>query len=114
MTDVSSEALDSLLENLGMKHTVDLVVFALPHISQRRDSLKQLLLTGSWEEAARVAHKTLSSVRLYGSNRLESLLRQVCQRDIAVISTAAFQTTLDAEFSLTISMLEQWLGSEAA
>lgn len=112
MTNVGREgALDSLLENLGMTATVELVAFALPHIVLRKDSLKQLLQAGEWEGAARVAHKTLSSARLYGSSQFDSLLRQVCQQDMAIISTAEFQTTLDAEFSSTIKALEQWLVS---
>ena len=114
MTHVGSEALDSLLENLGRAATVELVAFALPHIVLRRDSLKLLLQTGDWEGAGRVAHKTLSSVRLYGSSQFEALLRQVCQQETGVISSAAFQTTLDKEFSSTIKMLEQWLASELA
>lgn len=114
MTHVGSEALDSLLENLGVAATVELVAFALPHIILRRDSLKQLLQAGDWEGAAQVAHKTLSSARLYGSSQFESLLRQVCQQEMGVISTAEFQTSLDEEFFSTIKTLEQWLASGSA
>ena len=115
MTNVGrEEVLDSLLENLGMTTTVELLAFALPHIGQRRDSLQQLLQAGDWEGAGRVAHKTLSSARLYSSSQFETLLRKVSQRDIAVIATAEFQTMLDEEFSFTIKALEQWLASAAA
>lgn len=114
MTDVGSEAVDGLLENLGMKATVELVAFALPHIVLRRDSLKQLLHASDWEGAGRVAHKTLSSVRLYSSGQLEALLRQVCQQDIGVISRPAFQAMLDDEFSSIINRLESWLNSRPA
>lgn len=69
----------------------------------------QLLTAHNWEAALQVAHKTLSSVRLYGSNQLESLLQQVCCQDIGVIATSEFQATLESEFSGVITTLKHWL-----
>ena len=112
MIEVIREALDNLLESLGSKNTVELVMFALPHIAERKETLKQLLQAGDWEAAARVAHKTLSSVRLYGSKQLEVLLQQVRQQAVEVISTPEFQARLDAAFSTVISGLDAWLASE--
>jgi hypothetical protein len=111
MTELGSQSLNSLFDNLGIKDSIDLIIFALPHITERRNALKQFLVAGEWEAAARVAHKTLSSVRLYSSGELEKLLQYVCQQDIKVISTSDFQRMLDDEFSSNISILNRWVSS---
>lgn len=109
MTNVVSENLDNLLGALGRKDAVEVLVFALPLIIERKNALGQLLQAGNWSTAGHVAHKIVSSVRMYGSTQLEALLQQVRQQEIAVISTAEFQATLDGEFSTVIHTLENWL-----
>ncbi len=109
MTNAVRKNLDSLLQALGIKDTVEALVFALPFIIDRKNALGQLLQAGAWKAASQIAHKSLSSVRMYGSTRLEVLLQQVRQQEVAVISTAEFQATLDDEFSMVIHTLEDWL-----
>lgn len=109
MTNAMRGNLDSLLGVLGVKDAVESLVFALPLVTERKNALGQLLQAGDWTTAGHVAHKTLSSVRMYGSDQLEVLLQQVRQQDIAVISTAEFQATLEGEFSMVIHTLESWL-----
>lgn len=109
MAETVIKALDNLLTNLGKKDTVELLEFALPRIVERKIALMQLLNANNWEAALQVAHKTLSSVRLYGSNQLEALLQQVCRQDMAVVATPEFQATLESEFSGVITTLKQWL-----
>lgn len=109
MTVVVKERLDDLVGVLGIKDTVETLLFALPYIIERQDALAQFLRAGNWESARHIAHKTLSSVQLYASSQLEALLQQVSQQEMAVISTAEFQTALGGEFSIVIHTLEDWL-----
>ena len=109
MTVVVKEKLDDLVGALGIRDAVETLIFALPYIIERQNALAQFLRVGDWESARHIAHKALSSVRLYASSQLETLLQQVRQQEIAVISTAEFQATLDGEFSTVIHTLEDWL-----
>lgn len=113
MADVVREKLDSLLETLGKEDTVAILLFALPLIAERQDALRQFLQASDWGSASHVAHKTLSSLRIYATNQVEVLLQQVRQQDIAVISTAEFQAALDSEFSMVIQTLQGWLSEHS-
>lgn len=114
MTQLVYGVPDVLLENLGEADAIKLLSVALPLIEERKMALQQNLQAGDWEVAARLAHKTISSVRMYGSAELETLLRQVHQQELAAIATSAFQVKLEAAFSDTIQTLVDWLREHPA
>jgi HPt (histidine-containing phosphotransfer) domain-containing protein len=110
MTDSTTQAvLDMLAEEVGVKNTVGLLVFALPLIAERREALQHHLRVSDWQAASRIAHQTLGSVRMYGSSHMEYLLQQVRQQERDVIGSIAFQQELDQAFEAAICELQQWL-----
>lgn len=113
MSGSTEASLQTLQENLGIKDTIDLLVFALPRIRERQQALHQCLQARDWEAASRVAHQTLSSVRLYGSSQIEQLLQAVRQQDIGVISSASFQQSLVQEFESVTHTVKTWLAKHA-
>jgi len=90
------------VNTLGVTDTAELIQTALPIITERRETLSQFLLAQDFEGAAACAHKTLGSVRLYGTPSLESLLKQVKTLDPAQNDLVKFQHQLHEEFSLVI------------
>ena len=113
MTEIAYGVQGLLLENLGEQGVIELLTFTLPLIKERKRLLLQHLQAGDWEVAARLAHKTLGSIRLYGSAELESLLQQIRQQELPTIATSAFQTTFDAVFSGIIQTLTDWLAAHS-
>lgn len=114
MTKIVYGIQDVLLENLGERDAVELLAGILPLINERKIALQQYLHAEDWEAAARIAHKTISSVRLYGSAELETLLQQVRQQELVTIATPAFQAKLEATFSDTMQTLIDWLAEHPA
>jgi HPt (histidine-containing phosphotransfer) domain-containing protein len=112
MSDTTQLALAELVETIGLSNAVDVLGFALPHIIMRRDEIKRCLAAADWNGAARVAHKTISSVRVYGSGQFEQRLRQIFQKDIAVISKADFQQALLEEFTDIEQSIGVWLAAQ--
>lgn len=109
MTELAYGVQGVLLNNLGEQDTLELLTVVLPLIKERKVLLQQHLQAGDWEVAAHLAHKTIGSVRLYGTADLESLLQQIRQQELSTIATSAFQARLDAVFSGIIQTLTGWL-----
>lgn len=107
-------ALDKVAAGIGVKDAIELFEFALPIVMERRQTLQNYLQTGDWVAAARYAHKTISSVRLYGSETLEVLLRQAMQVDNGEIDVATLQQALLAEFDSVISTVREWLNTHSS
>ena len=101
--------LDQLEKNLGTSGAADLLRFALPYISEREVLLKSLLLSGDLEEAAKCAHKTIGSLGLYGTPKLESYLKDIKSFDKQSEDLAAFQEQLSNEFNHIVSCIHTWL-----
>ena len=101
--------LDTLIADLGEEETVGFVRFALPHLNERRELLHTLLGQGDWEVAALLAHKTLSSVRVYDDGSLEAALLTIERQAVAEISQAAFQQDLQDTFKRVLAGVEAWL-----
>ena len=101
--------LAKLEANLGVTDTVDLIRTALPIIIERKATLSKLLLAEDLEGASACAHKTLGSVRLYGTDQLEHLLTQVKTLDPNRDDLTGFQYQISEEFSLVIDGCERWL-----
>ena len=104
-------ALDTLIADLGEEEAVDFVRFALPRLNERRELLRTLLLQEDWKAAASLAHKTLSSVRVYDDGSLEAALLTVERQAVAEISQAAFQQDLQDTFKRVLAGVEAWLGT---
>ncbi len=103
------EILNRMATRLGTEDTIDLLTFSLPLIVEREQALRSALLLGDRESARLYAHKTLSSVRLYGSERLEQLLLSVQTLKTDETDLTAFQQALSAELELAINAIQSWL-----
>lgn len=108
------KAVNKLVGDLGVNDTYELLAFALPHITKRHEELQDALERGEWETAARCAHKTLSSVRLYGSERLEVLLYQVREAGTGGMDVPALRQELSVEFLSVIQTIKEWLNVNSA
>lgn len=104
-------AIKQLQGKLGTVETVDMLAFALPLIIEREASLRESLLSGYLQEAAQHAHKTISSIRLYGSSELEALLKEVYNIQ-SHQQALELQPKLSKEFNRVISAVEDWLSGQ--
>ncbi|WMP19452.1 hypothetical protein [Thiothrix lacustris] len=102
-------ALDALAIQIGEKEAIELFQFALPAVIERQHKLEQHLGAGEWADAAHFAHKTISSVRLYGSNRLENLLRQAKEAANEQVDVTLLRRELSEEFEVIIKAVREWL-----
>lgn len=102
--------LNQLEKDLGRSEAADLLRFALPVIQDREARLKSLLLSGNRDEVAKCAHKALGSIGLYGSARLENLLKEASSIDTSGDEDLiAFQQSLSEEFEHVLSVIRVWL-----
>ncbi|QLQ31443.1 MAG: Hpt domain-containing protein [Candidatus Thiothrix singaporensis] len=83
----------------------------MPYIAGKERQLRDALQAGDWETAARHAHKAISSVRLFGSAKLEALLRQIKDGD-SVLSAEEAQQALSAEFAQVEASVHSWLAAK--
>lgn len=102
--------LTKLVNTLGVTDTAELIQTAVPIITERRETLSRLLLAQDLEGAADCAHKTLGSIRLYGTPNLEGLLKQVKTLDASQHDLVKFQQRLFEEFSQVIKDCNGLLG----
>lgn len=103
------QKLAKLEKNIGITDTVDLIQTALPILIERKATLGKLLLAEDLEGASACAHKTLGSVRLYGTDQLESLLTQVKELNPDQVDLIDFQGQISEEFSMVIDDCIKWL-----
>jgi HPt (histidine-containing phosphotransfer) domain-containing protein len=98
-----SESLEQLSQQLGVKDTIEVLEYALPRIIERQEKIHQHLQMKNWQAASKDAHQIISSVRLYGSDELEKLLKKVkdCQQIEA--------NQLSTAFNEVIQAIQQWL-----
>lgn len=106
-------ALNKVAAELGLVDAIELFEFALPIVIERQQMLQNYLQAEDWVAAAQCAHKTISSVRFYSSERLEGLLRQAMQVRTGEIDVAILQQALFAEFDAVISTVREWLSTQA-
>lgn len=117
MSQTHFKVLDLVADELGVKDTAELFQFALPVIVERMNKLEHFLGAGEWDAAAQCANTTISSVRLYGSDRLEVLLRQVQAAGSPESANTDWQTVrhdLSEEFRTAIDALQSWLDVHAS
>jgi hypothetical protein len=106
---MKDNSLSSIVSSLGVKDSIELLEYALPFIAHRDKKIQQCLTEKNWECATKYAHRTLSSVRLYGSKRLEMLLQQVKLAGDSTINTDILQKELSLEFKEVSQSIKQWL-----
>lgn len=117
MSQTHFKVLDLVADELGVKDTAELFEFALPVIVERKHKLEQFLGAGEWDAAAQCANTTISSVRLYGSEKLEVLLRQIQDAGSSESANTDWQTLrhdLSEEFQVAIDALQTWLELHAS
>lgn len=107
----NDNALDQCAEHLGMEEAIDMFDYALPLIVKRKQELCSYLQTQDWEAAKQCAHQTISSVRLYGSQHLETQLQHIRLLDTTDNHTDPIQLekTLAQAFDQTIQEVTIWL-----
>ena len=102
--------LNDLSSRLGLADTVELLIFALPLIRERRQELSDALLSQDWGRVHRCAYKTLGSVRIYGSETLEELLLSVpVIQEKSRVEIEEFRGRLFTEMEDVIQGIEYWL-----
>lgn len=99
-------AIDRLCQQIGMERTVKVLQFSLPRVISFENELRLALQQRDYVQARQYAHRALSSVRAYGTPRLELLLRQVMDGPVEHVHLTS---DLSAEFALVIGSIEAWL-----
>lgn len=109
---INKTSIDKLSDDIGIEGAVRVLEFALPRVISFEEELRELLSApADVETAASCAHRAISSVKAYGTERLESLLRQVSdQKDY---DTDVMQQNLSDEFTVVIGQIQSWLQAYA-
>ena len=109
MNNACLNAIKETENDLGTDDTIDLLSNSLPLIIERKNMINLALQSSDLEQAAMHAHKTLGSIRIYGSDRLESLLSRLKNKQIDVMASNIFQQELSAEFESVSFTVNEWL-----
>ena len=107
MKTSQNNLLDKLMQDLGIEDAIEVLEYALPRVFERQKKIQQHLQAKQWEEASAYAHQTISSIRLYGSDELERLLRKIKERNES--ERIELQGQLSREFTDVLQAIEQWL-----
>ena len=109
---ISNPCLNTLKETesyLGIADTLDLMSNAFPLIVERKNMINLALQEGNFERAAAYAHKTIGSIRLYGTDKLEGLLSQLKEQQVTAETLDGFQAELSEEFDSVSFTVGEWL-----
>ena len=109
MPDKNNLSLETVVRRLGVEDAIEFLEYALPRIIQRKKWLQEYLSTGDSEAASQCAYRTIGSVRLYGSTKLELLLEQVKLVSNGDIDPVSLQRELSVEFDKAINAIREWL-----
>lgn len=96
-------------EDIGTDDTIELLTHALPFISERKNMINLALQENDMDRAALYAHKTLGSIRLYGTKKLEKLLTQLKSHQVGNDDFQEFQAELASEFDDVSFAVKKWL-----
>ena len=66
---------DDLEKELGAQEALELINYLEPKLIERQQQLIQIVRTKNYMEIARYAHRTKGSIRYYGTNILNDLLK---------------------------------------
>lgn len=109
MPEKNNLSLEAVVRRLGKEDTIEFLEYTLPRIIQRKKGLQEYLSTGDWEAASQCAYRTIGSVRLYGSAKLELLLEQVKLVSSGDVDPVSLQHELSVEFDKAIDATREWL-----
>lgn len=104
-------SLNTLLTRFGVEETLQMLEYSQPFIRQWEQQLREAMLANDWDRVTHCAHKAISSVRLYGSPRLEALLCQIKDSDSS-INTPETQNALFTEFANVQQAVSQWISEQ--
>lgn len=105
----SKSAIEASVSAIGIDNARELLVKALPIIATRKSELLALLGSGDTSGAADSAHRTVSSIRLYGSDRLEKLLTEVKDQSYSTENLSKISEDISQEFDSVIATVNEWL-----
>lgn len=105
----SEAAINHLVETIGLNDACELLQSTHHLITNRKNQLVIALRQNDMAAARRCVHKTIGSIRIYGSERLEVMLSDIANKPLQIINTVAFQQELQVEFESVISVVDMWL-----
>ncbi len=109
---INNACLNAICEtesDLGTDDTIELLSSALPLIHERKKLLDLALQESDLKQASLHAHKTLGSIRLYGTEKLEGLLTQLKNQSVLRTDLTYFQSVLNVEFESVSFTVSAWL-----
>ena len=109
INQTNANFLDSILDKLGMEDAIEVYEYALTKIPSKKSELKRYLLAEDWFSARQAAHRSLSSARLYGTDKLDELLNQVRLVDTPEVDPVLLEKALSNEFDNVSEKLRQWI-----
>ena len=113
MSDNKGSTIGYLVEEIGLKNTIELIELALPSISTLEANFSKSLLSNDIDMAAKYAHKALGSVRLYGTTNLENLLMKIKDKKLAGDKFSQIINEVCVELKLTHITLNNWLKTQS-
>lgn len=102
-------SLEAVKQKLGVDEAVDMFEYALPRISERKNELLAYIKAENWEAVSNCSHTAISSVRLYGTESLERVLREVKRSAEANKFPANLEVLMSNEFDLVSNRILLWL-----
>lgn len=102
------ETMDDHKAKFGLQDSLEIAEFTLSYIQRTEQQLSESLLNRDRVTAAAQAHKAISSVRLYGTPKLETLLVKIRDDDYATELATKLQHELSAELRLISTALSNW------
>ena len=109
----NDRAIENLVESIGLEDASDLLHSTQHLMVQRQEELEAALRQNDEITSKRCALRTVGSIRLYGSARLETLLSQIATKPFQEVNTAVFQQELSEEFASVIETVNSWLDRNA-
>ena len=109
MIEHKGSAISYLVEEIGLKNTIELIELALPSISNLEANFAKSLSAGDIDMAATYAHKALGSVRLYGTKNLEDLLMKIKDKKFTGNKFSRIINEVCVELKLIHITLSNWL-----
>lgn len=107
LASLNSPSIRRLINSLGLDESKKLLTDALPIITNRKNDLLTALQQKDFETANQLAHKTMGSIRLYGSSELEMLLQEVISLKSIKACRPNLFNELELEFDHAIHEIEQ-------
>ncbi|MGB0361024.1 MAG: hypothetical protein ACPGVP_08690 [Thiolinea sp.] len=104
-------AIEETKGDLGIADTVDLLSNSLPLIIERKNMINLALQESDLDRASLYAHKTLGSIRIYGTEKLESLLNRLKDKQLDERGSNDFhlKDELSVEFDSVTFTINEWL-----